>query len=276
MTRTSKRFSFWKYSALVVLQFAVLLLGMRVLLPGVWASQITAGTKAIILVFIGTHLFNCFIEWGFHRYVLHAVPVAWLGRFARKHRRHHSLTPIRLRQEGSGRGRTILNRYPIVSREQYESASFPTWSLVLSWGLFTPFLAGLQFWFPKIPFLFGGYAAVVWSLACYEIFHHIEHFPFPWWERRIAHPRFGALWKKVYGFHHMHHANVGCNEAISGFFGFPIADWLFRTYRHPREIFLDGHAATAKNFAVPQPRRFVRRLDRWARKREKQQARHAL
>lgn len=276
MTRISKRFSFWKYGALIILQFALLVLGMRVLLPYVWATQAAAGTEAVILVFLGTHLFNCFVEWGFHRYVLHAVPIAWLGTFARKHRRHHILTPIRLRREGAGRDRTILNRYPIVSREQYESARFPKWSLAAAWGLFTPFLAGLQLCFPETPFLLGGYAAVVWSLACYEIFHHIEHLPFRWWERRIAHPRFGAIWKKVYGFHHMHHANIGCNEAISGFFGLPIADWLFRTYRNPRELLLDGQMATAKSFALPEPRRFVQRLDRWARRREKQLGRHTL
>lgn len=274
MTRTSKRLSVWRYAGFMILQLIALLLGMRVLLPDVWTSQITAGAEAIILVFMGTHLFNCFAEWGFHRYILHAVSVSWLRPLAKKHRHHHSLTPIRLRREGIGRGRTILNRYPIVSPEQYENAKFPRWALVAFWGLFTPFLAGLQIWFPKTPVLFGGYVAVAWSLACYEIFHHIEHLPFTWWERRIAHRRFGALWKKVYGFHHMHHANVGCNEAISGFFGFPIADWLFRTYRNPRELFLDGRAGTAKSFALTQPRRFVQRLDRWARRREKRLERH--
>jgi hemolysin III len=66
----------------------------------------------------------------------------------------------------------------------------------------------------------------------------------------------------------MHHANIGCNEAISGFFALPIPDWCFGTHHQPRELLLEGRMATAKDFAVREPRRFVRWLDRWARQRE--------
>jgi len=114
----------------------------------------------------------------------------------------------------------------------------------------------------------GGYAAITWSMCLYEILHAIEHRPYEWWKQATEHPRFGAFWRKLYGFHHMHHANISCNEAISGFFSLPIADWAFGTYHQPKDLLLEGRVATAKDFAVPPPLPFVRWLDAWARKRE--------
>lgn len=269
MARTWKRFSIKKYSALAMLQFALLILGIRVFLPSVWANHMTSGVGAVMLVFLGMHLLNCFFEWGFHRYVLHAILFAWLRGPAIRHRLHHSLTPVRLGgRQDSAQGRTILNRYPIERQEQYESSTFPAWSLAAFWGLLTPVLVGFQVLFPKAPFLIGGYAAITWSLWCYEVVHHIEHLTFEWWEERIEHRRLGAIWKFVYGFHETHHANPRCNESISGFFSLPLADWLFGTHYQPKERLQDGRVATAKEFALPQPRRFVRWLDRLVGSRE--------
>ena len=101
-----------------------------------------------------------------------------------------------------------------------------------------------------------------------EILHAIDHHPYEWWKRATEHPRLGKMWRKLYGFHHMHHANISCNEAISGFFGLPIADWVLGTYHQPRELLLEGRVATAKDFAVPPPPRIIRWLDGWARKLE--------
>ena len=266
MARKAKRFSPWKFGILVIIQFTLLLIGIRLFFPRVWDNQFAAGAWPVVFVFLGTHLFNCFFEWFFHRYILHAIPIRWLGQFARDHRRHHQLTQIRLRQEGPGR--IILNEYPIVREEQYEKSTFPAWALVAFWGLLTPVLVGLQICFPHVPFLVSGYGAITWSLACYEIFHHLEHLPFEWWQKRIQHPRFGGFWKKVYGFHHMHHANIKCNEAISGFFGLPCADWLLRTYFQPRNLLLHGRTATVDEFILPPPRRVVIWLDQWVRKHE--------
>ena len=58
------------------------------------------------------------------------------------------------------------------------------------------------------------------------------------------------------------------NEAIGGFFGFPVADWCFGTHHQPQQLLLDGRKATAKDFAVRLPRSFIRWLDRWVRQRE--------
>ena len=268
MDRPRRPFSIWRFSLQLFLQFALLLIGLRFLAPALWAQQVAAGPGAFVLVFLGMHLFTCFFEWGFHRYVLHSVTVSWLGRFARGHRNHHALTNIQLRRDLAGPGRIVLNRYPIVDEEQFEDAAFPVYSLAAFWLLFTPLLIVVQLLLPHAPIYLGGYAAITWAMATYEVFHGIEHFPYPWWERATLHPRFGGLWRKVYGFHHFHHANVGSNEAISGFFGLPLADWLFRTYHQPQDLLLHGRMATAKEFAVRPPWPFVTWLDRWARARE--------
>lgn len=267
-TRTQEKFSIFWFAVQAVAQYALLLVAFRFLLPGVWAKQFAAGWLALLLAFLGGHLFLCFFEWVFHRYVLHSVTSPVLQWFASGHRSHHGLTPIKLQPAPEGHDRYVLNRYPIIEEEQHLDSAFPWYAIVAFWAFFTPLLVGVQFLLPKAPVLMGGYAAITWSMCLYEILHAIEHRPYEWWKHATEHPRFGAFWRRIYGFHHMHHANISCNEAISGFFSLPIADWTFGTYHQPKELLLEGRVATAKDFAVPPPPGWVRWLDSWARKRE--------
>ena len=262
------RFSILRFTLLALLQLVLLFAGYHALFPKLWAGQLAGGVAPFVSAFLAMHLFLCFFEWSFHRYVLHGVTSRWLKRLAHEHRHHHSLTSIRLRPVEKGSDRFILNEYPITHEAQYPSSAFPAYALVAFWALFTPFLVGLQAFMPRLPVVLAGYAAIAWSMMLYEILHAIDHWPYEWWQRATEHPRFGVLWRKLYGFHLMHHANIGCNEGIGGFFGFPIADWCFGTYHQPKQLLLEGRKATAKDFAVSPPRRFVRWLDRWTRKRE--------
>ena len=268
MTRVQTKFSIFWFILQALGQYALLLLAFRLLLPGLWAAQFAAGWVALLLAFLAWHLFICFFEWGFHRYVLHSVTMPWLLWLARGHRSHHGLTPIRLQAVSEGSDRYVLNRYPITEEEQNVDAAFPIYAIVAFWALFTPLLVVVQLLLPKAPVLMGGYAAITWSMCLYETLHAIEHRPYGWWKHATEHPRFGGLWRRIYGFHHMHHANISCNEAISGFFSLPIADWLFGTYHQPKELLLEGRVATARDFAVPPPPGWVRWLDAQARKRE--------
>jgi len=268
MTRVQTKFSIFWFILQALGQYALLLLAFRLLLPGLWAAQFAAGWVALLLAFLAWHLFICFFEWGFHRYVLHSVTMPWLLWLARGHRSHHGLTPIRLQAVSEGSDRYVLNRYPITEEEQNVDAAFPIYAIVAFWALFTPLLVVVQLLLPKVPVLMGGYAAITWSMCLYEILHAIEHRPYEWWKHATEHPHFGGFWRRIYGFHHMHHANISCNEAISGFFSLPIADWLFGTYHQPKELLLEGRVATAKDFAVPPPPGWVGWLDAWSRKRE--------
>jgi hemolysin III len=267
-SHSHSRFSIRKFVLLVVLQVALLLAGIRFLLPRLWEGQLSAGPLEFISVFLGIHLVLCFFEWFFHRYVLHTITTRWLKLFATEHRHHHSLTPVRLRPVAEGSDRYVLNEFPITHEEQYPSSAFPFYALAAFWGVFTPLLVVLQLLLPGLPVILAGYAAVTWSMVLYEILHAIEHWPYEWWIHATEHPRFGGFWRMLYGFHLMHHANIGCNEAIGGFFGLPVADWCFGTYHQPKQLLLEGRKATAKDFAVRPPRSFVRWLDRWSRTRE--------
>jgi hemolysin III len=266
--KTPRRFSILWFSIQMLGQYALLLAAIRFLLPSVWTRQIDAGWLAFALVFLVAHLGLCFFEWGFHRYVLHSVTTSWLVWFARGHRHHHSLTPIRLQPVTEGSDRYVLNRYPITEEAQYPDSAFPVYANAAFWLVFSPLLIGLQLLLPRLPILLGGFTAITWSMCLYEILHAIEHQPYEWWKGATEHPRLGFMWRQLYGFHHMHHANVSCNEAISGFFGLPVADWALGTYHQPRELLLEGRMATAKDFAIPAPPRLVRWLDSWAKKRE--------
>lgn len=275
MTRVQAKFSIFWFSMQALGQYTLLLLAFRFLMPDLWARQFAAGWLALLLTFLAAHLFICFFEWAFHRYVLHSVTTPWLLWFARGHRSHHGLTPIRLQPVSEGSDRYVLNRYPITEEAQNVDSAFPVYAIVAFWALFTPPLIGVQLLLPNAPVLMGGYAAITFSMCLYEILHAIEHRPYEWWKRATEHPRFGGFWRRIYGFHHMHHANTSCNEAISGFFSLPIADWVFGTYHQPKELLLEGRVATAKDFAVPPPPGWVRWLDAWARKRESQLRRRA-
>lgn len=268
MAQTRHRFSILRFSALVALQIGALLVAIRLLLPGLWARQLAAGPLAIVLVFLGMHLLLAFFEWFFHRYVLHSIMMGWLTEFAHAHRRHHGVTSIRLRPAASGAGRVVLNEYPITREEQFPDSAFPAYALAGFWAFFTPLIVALQLLWPNLPFVFGGYLAIAWSMSLYEILHAVEHWPYEWWKKATESRRFGAFWRRLYGFHLMHHANVRCNEAISGFFGLPVPDWCFGTLHQPKALLLEGREATARDFAIRPPRSIVRWVDRWALRRE--------
>ena len=214
-THQHERFSIARFTLLLLSQVLVLFAGYHALFPKLWARQLQGGVPAFLAVFLGIHLLLCFFEWAFHRYVLHAVGVPWLSAFAREHRHHHSLTAIRLRPVAEGSDRVILSEYPITQEEQFESSAFPKYALIAFWALFTPLLLGLQALLPELPVLLAGYAAIAWSMMLYEVLHAIEHWPYEWWRAATEHAHFGGFWRRLYGFHLMHHANVGCNEGIS-------------------------------------------------------------
>ncbi len=160
--------------------------------------------------------------------------------------------------------------------EQGEASFFPWYSLAVFAAVLTPLLALLHWLFPSFPWFFGGFAALAVSLTLYEVLHAINHWPFEKWEPLITHRVWGRFWQPVYAFHLRHHAVTDCNESISGFFGLPIADWVFRTCIIPRTIYADGEEWSADKFRPPHPRWMIRKLDviadRTVARRRKQEA----
>jgi hemolysin III len=77
----------------------------------------------------------------------------------------------------------------------------------------------------------------------------------------IENPRWGKFWRKVYSFHLRHHAVIDCNEAISGFFTLPIADFCFNTWIFPKSLYTDGGEWEQSEFTSPKPVKFIRWMD---------------
>ena len=71
------------------------------------------------------------------------------------------------------------------------------------------------------------------------------------------------MWRHIYSFHLRHHAVIDCNEGISGFFTFPVADLVFRTWINPKTLYVDGGGWEPQDFRSPEPIAPIRWLDRW-------------
>ncbi len=265
--KAEPKFSLWLFILVNALSFAGLCGALALLAPAVWAAQLAASWQAVLAVFLAVHLAAAFVEFFLHRYVLHAPLIPFLSYFYKQHTLHHALTRVGYKKTPGG-DRTphlVENRYPIVEEKQFEASYFPWYSLLAFTLLAGLVLGPLQLLFPAAPLLLGGMLAMLWSLVLYETIHAIEHLPQDIWDRLIARPRTGRFWRKAYAFHLRHHADIRCNEAISGFFTLPVVDWLFGTYRDPATLYRHGETAAPAEFSSPRPRfGFLRWLDRLA------------
>lgn len=259
-----EEFSLRLFIVTIVLSFAGLVGLFWLAAPqSVWLAQVGASAGGFIAAFLVMHLFACFVEFFFHRYVLHKPVVPFLSRFYRQHTLHHNLTRIGRKRTPGGREIPFVeNLYPIIAEDQKEASFFPWYTLGIFGLLITPVLALLQWVAPSLPWFFAGYSAMAFSMALYEIFHAIEHWPFEKWAVLIEQPRTGWFWRKVYSFHLRHHAVIDSNEAISGFFTLPIADFVFSTWIFPKSLYTDGGEWEASEFTSPKPCRFIQWCDR--------------
>jgi hemolysin III len=258
-------FSLPLFLATVFASLALLLAGLKFGFPGTWEAQFLATIWKGIAAFLLISLVNCFIEYIFHRYVLHKPAIPLLRRFYRQHTLHHALTRIARKATRDGKGLMFIeNKYPILDEEQHEASFFPWYTLVTFGLILTPLLFLLQWAFPSFPWFLSGFAALASSLAIYELVHAIEHWPLDVWEPLIESKRWGFFWRPAYSFHLRHHAVIDCNESISGFFCLPLADWALGTCLMPKSIYADGAEWSPKEFASPRPCWLIRTLDKAA------------
>lgn len=260
-----EEFSLPLFFVTVLITLAGLLAGLWWLAPAVWTQQWLASPGQALVAFLAISLVNGFMEYFFHRYVLHTPAVPLLRRLYRQHTLHHSLTRIARKRTQDGRGILFIeNKFPIVEPEQHEASFFPWYSMAIFAFVLTPLLALLQWVLPTFPWFLSGLAALTVSITLYEVLHAINHWPFETWEPLIQHRHWSWFWQPVYAFHLRHHAVTDCNESISGFFGLPVADWVFGTCILPQTVYADGEDWSPEKFRSPQPRAIIRRLDAWA------------
>jgi hemolysin III len=207
------------------------------------------------VTFVVCHLANSFIEYFFHRYVLHAKVIPFFAHFYDAHNLHHELTKVEQQI-------VTTNKFPILDEHQHESSFFPWWTFIVFSLFLTPVFVALWLLFPSIPIFLAGYFSLFFSMVLYELFHHALHLPMSFWSPKFQSIRYGFLWKYAYTFHLRHHANVRCNESVSGFFGIPIPDFIFGTYVQAKTLFPDQTVVPLSEYQVPPPRFFIRMLDR--------------
>jgi hemolysin III len=261
----TEQFSLPLFVLTVLATLVGLLAALRFFVPDVWAAQFLAPVWKGVVAFLLISLVNALVEFVFHRYVLHMPAIPLLRRLYKQHTLHHALTRIARKQSRDGRGILFIeNKFPILEPEQGEASFFPWYSLAVFALVLSPLLAALQWLWPAFPWFLAGFLALASSLALYELLHAINHWPFEKWEPLITHRIWGRFWMPVYAFHLRHHAVIDCNESISGFFGLPVADWLFGTCVIPQTVYAEGEEWTPEKFRSPKPRAFIARLDAWA------------
>jgi hemolysin III len=258
-----EKFSLPLFIATVILSLAGIVLLLRWLAPeNVWHAQWTAPWWAFLVAFLAIKVVNAFAEFFFHRYVLHKPVLPLLSRFYKQHTLHHSLTRITRRRTASGRELPYVeNIFPMTKPEQHEASFFPWYTLFAFAAALTPVLVVLHWVAPQFPWFSAGYAALAASLVLYEVFHAIEHWAFEKWAPLIEHRQFGWMWRHIYSFHLRHHAVIDCNEAISGFFTFPLPDLVFGTWINPKTLYVDGGGWEPQDFRSPRPYAFIRWCD---------------
>lgn len=269
--RSRYRGSVLLFTAFIALHVIVLFAGIRYFFPNTWAQQVAAGPVAIITTGLLCSLLLCFGEYLFHRYLLHLETVSHLRRLCVGHLTHHKLTSIRF----DDATRSVQSAYAIEDIDHDDAATFPPWALLTFLAFFTPFIAPAAFSFPHIPILIGGYGAIAIAHLLYETIHVAHHQPYDtWWAPKISGRWLGPTWRRLHGFHQAHHANYKCNMNVAGFFGLPLADLAFGTYRQPDPLLVHGAEATKAlaRSLTPQPRWPIAWLDRVAFKRRRRLA----
>lgn len=238
-SRTRNPLAFPLFTVFIALHPLAAFAIIRMFFRPTWDAQVGAGVVAIVLTTLACNVVFCFGEFLFHRYLLHANSIGFLGRLSFGHLHHHKLTSIKFP------GDHVESIYPIIDVEHDEAATFPPYALLAFIVFFTPFFAVMAFSFPTFPILIGGYLAISIAHFLYETIHVAHHRPYEvFWQAKIEGPVLGTIWKKLYGFHQAHHANYKCNMNIAGFYGIPLADLVLGTYEQPAVLLNDGAAAT--------------------------------
>lgn len=258
-SRATNRASLLLFSVFIALQLAAVLAFVRYFFRSTWDQHLSSGIWAIVLTCLVCNLAVCLAEYFFHRYLLHIETVRFLRTLCASHLAHHKLTSICFDDAEN----KVRSAYPIDDAEHDDQATFPPWALIPAFASFTPFFAPIAFSFPRLPILIGGYSALAIALFLYETIHVVHHQPYDAWWKPKLNGRAGKVWRTVYGFHQAHHANYKCNLNVAGFFGIPLADLVFGTYKQPDELFLDGTPATKESARrlTPRPRWPISWLD---------------
>jgi len=246
----------------LVLAFAV----FRYAFPARFALE-TQNVWTVVLWTLGFGVPLSLFEYLYHRYLLHAAVLPFLGSMFRAHTKHHSLTDVRAPVKSTKPDLLVpvVNEYPIEQAEQEESMMFPFYSVTIFYVVFLGLL-GLPVFllFPSSPVIFSLLIAVTLYYCGYELWHAVLHLPYErFWQPLIDGPRTRKMARTVYSFHLMHHWRPTCNLAVVGLWGLAVWDHAFLTHRRPGRLPLAGAEVTYEDGKLRKPLWPISLLDKW-------------
>ena len=107
----TEEFSLPLFVLTVLATLAGMFAALRLFAPGVWTAQFLAPAWKGVLAFLVISAVNAFMEYFFHRYVLHTPAIPFLRRLYKQHTLHHALTRIARKESRDGRGILFMNAF---------------------------------------------------------------------------------------------------------------------------------------------------------------------
>ncbi len=262
----SHRVPFTKFFVVVGLQFVSAIGLFAWLFPNAFAAEIHHPWRVLLWTFmIGLPL--SLFEYLYHRYLLHSAILPFMGSMHHAHRTHHGLTSVKapVTPHEPSKMVEVDSEYPVEEEHQEESMMFPLYSLPIFMALFALLLTlPLKLIFPGQPVILGVLLSVTLNYSAYEVWHAILHLPFDrFWKPMLEGRYTSKLFKRMYGFHLMHHWRPTANLAIVGFWGVALWDHAFLTHRRPENLPLDGAEVNFHDAKLKKPLWPIALMDRW-------------
>lgn len=205
-------------------------------------------------------------EFLYHRYLLHSSVLPFLGIMHQCHDDHHGLTNVKapVSKKEPEKMVEVQSDYPIEHEHQEESMQFPPFAISVFFLIFVGLIAVPIKWaFPSQPVIISMLICSTFAYAAYEIWHALLHLPYErYWKPAMEHRLWGGIVRHIYGFHLMHHWRPITNQAVVGFWGWAVWDYLFRTHHRPMRMPLNKAQVNYSDAAIPKPRWPVSALDK--------------
>jgi len=248
------------------IQFAAAVALLALVAPGVFASELASSWMILFWTFaMGVPL--SLFEYFYHRYLLHSAVLPFLGAMHKAHGLHHRLTAVKapVRQDEPARLVEVKSDFPVEHEHQEEAMMFPIYAVSVFNAIFFVLLAlPLKWLFPSAPIFISVLSAVTLYYVWYEVSHAVLHLPFErYWLPMMRNRWWGGVFRRVYGFHLMHHWRPTANLAIVGLWGWAIWDYVFRTHRRPERMPLHKAEVTYADAVLHRPLWPVAMFDRW-------------
>jgi hypothetical protein len=257
---------FGKFFIFVAIQLGIAIGVFALVAPKAFSLEIHHPWGILLWTFLFGIPLSLF-EYLYHRYLLHSAILPFMSAMHRAHSTHHGLTSVKapVTPKEPSKLVPVSSEFPVEEEHQTESMMFPSYSISIFFAVFM-ILLGLpgKLIFPGQPVLLALIFAITIYYSMYEIWHMILHLPFErFWKPRTETGVLKPMFRRMYGFHVMHHWRPSSNQAIVGFWGVALWDYAFRTHRRPKRLPLDGAEVNYHDATLAKPLWPIALLDRW-------------